>query len=157
MLAIVVVADLVVLVLFSVLMQLGRVTLGDSPVASGVLPTLVWEIGGALSFGSLVGALLALYLRYVARESHARAARRVCAPQPGRRDAAVRAAARGDGGRHGDPNIAVPQGDALKVAIQRGALPVLIVFFVAVGTSLQLDVLAEMGTVALALVLSASA
>ena len=34
-------------------------------------------------------------------------------------------------------NVAVPQGDALKVAIQRGALPVLIVFFVATGASLH--------------------
>ena len=33
-------------------------------------------------------------------------------------------------------NLAVAQGDALKVALQRGALPVLVVFFVAVGTSL---------------------
>ena len=49
-------------------------------------------------------------------------------------------------------NIAVPQGDALKVAIQRGALPVLVVFFVAVGTSLQLDALLATGFVAIALV-----
>jgi trehalose-6-phosphate synthase len=46
----------------------------------------------------------------------------------------------------------VPQGDALKVAIQRVALPVLVVFFVATGASLQLDALATMGFVAIALV-----
>ncbi|HWF85101.1 MAG TPA: trehalose-6-phosphate synthase, partial [Vicinamibacterales bacterium] len=42
--------------------------------------------------------------------------------------------------------------DALKVAIQRGALPVLVVFFVATGASLQLDALTTMGFVAIALV-----
>ena len=46
-------------------------------------------------------------------------------------------------------NVAVPQGDALKVAIQRGALPVLIVFFVAIGASLQLDALTATGFVAI--------
>jgi trehalose-6-phosphate synthase/Kef-type K+ transport system membrane component KefB len=152
-LAIVVVADLVVLVLFSVLMQLGRVTLGDSPAEISVLPTLVWEIGGALSFGSLVGALLALYLRYVARETTlVLLGACVLLSQVGatqRFEPLLAAMAAG----MVISNIAVPQGDALKVAIQRGALPVLIVFFVAVGTSLQLHVLAEMGTVALALVL----
>jgi len=49
-------------------------------------------------------------------------------------------------------NVAVPQGDALKVAIQRGALPVLVVFFVGIGTSLQLDAFLSIGYVAVALV-----
>ena len=42
-------------------------------------------------------------------------------------------------------NVAMPQGDALKVAIQRGALPVLVVFFVTTGASLQLDALTQVG------------
>ena len=42
-------------------------------------------------------------------------------------------------------NIAPPEGDELKVAIERSALPVLIVFFAAAGASLQLDVLAVLG------------
>jgi trehalose 6-phosphate synthase len=152
-LAIVVVADLVVLVLFSLLVQLARMTLGDGATDINVLARLAWEIGGALSFGSLVGALLALYLRYVGREttlvllgacvllSQAGAAQRF--------EPLLAAMAAG----MVISNIAVPQGDALKVAIQRGALPVLIVFFVAVGTSLQLRALVEMGAVAFALVL----
>jgi hypothetical protein len=49
-------------------------------------------------------------------------------------------------------NFAVAQGDALKMALQRGALPVLVVFFVAVGTSLRLDALMTMGVVATGLV-----
>jgi trehalose 6-phosphate synthase len=48
-------------------------------------------------------------------------------------------------------NLAVAQGDALKAAVQRGALPVLVVFFVAVGSSLQLEVLAALGFVAVGL------
>ena len=33
-----------------------------------MLVRLAWEIGGAVAFGSLVGALFALYLRYIGRE-----------------------------------------------------------------------------------------
>ena len=50
-------------------------------------------------------------------------------------------------------NLSVSQGDALKAAIQRGAPPVLVIFFVAIGTSLRLDALPTVGSVALALVL----
>ena len=39
----------------------------------------------------------------------------------------------------------------LKAAIQRGALPLLVVFFVAVGSSLRLDTLAIAGVTAIGL------
>jgi len=151
-LAIVVAADLIVLVLFSLLMQLARVTLGDGGTEPSVLARLAWEIGGALAFGSLAGALLAFYLRYVEREttlvllgacvvlSQAGAAQRF---EPLLASMAAGMVI---------SNIAVPQGDTLKIAVQRGALPVLIVFFVAVGASLQLQAVTAIGTVALALV-----
>lgn len=48
-------------------------------------------------------------------------------------------------------NIAQPQGEALREAVERGALPVLIVFFATAGASLQLDALAAIGLVALLL------
>lgn len=151
-LAIVVVADLVALVLFSLTMQFARVALGDG-VSDGVsvLVRLAWEIGGALAFGGLLGALFALYLRYVAREVTF-ALLAVCAvlSQVGtsqRFEPLLAAMAAG----MVIQNAAVPQGDALKVAIQRGALPVLIVFFVGIGASLRLDALLATGFVAIAL------
>jgi trehalose-6-phosphate synthase len=49
-------------------------------------------------------------------------------------------------------NLAVAQGDSLKMALQRGALPVLVVFFVATGASLRVDALATTGAVTVALV-----
>ena len=106
-LAIVVLADLVLLVLFSLAMQFARVRLRTrrrrrrSPSSCG----FAWEIGGAVAFGVLVGALFALYLRYVGREVTLVLHRRVRAAQPGRHDAAVRAAAGGGGrrARHREP------------------------------------------------------
>ena len=68
-LAIVVLSDLVVLVLFSLAMQLTRVALSKGTGTDvNMLVRLAWEIGGAAAFGCLVGALFALYLRFVARE-----------------------------------------------------------------------------------------
>ena len=48
-------------------------------------------------------------------------------------------------------NLAVAQGDTLRAAVQRGAPPVLVVFFAAVGASLRLDAFATIGYVALVL------
>jgi trehalose-6-phosphate synthase/Kef-type K+ transport system membrane component KefB len=154
-LAIVVVSDLVALVLFSLAMQFARVALAaDAAPDVNVLVRLAWEIGGAIAFGSLVGALFALYLRYVAREvtlvllGLCALLAQVGAIQGFEPLLAAMAAGMVI------QNVAVPQGDALKVAIQRGALPVLVVFFVATGASLQLDALTTMGFVAIALVVA---
>ena len=154
-LAIVVVSDLVALVLFSLAMQFARFALAaDAAPDVNVLVRLAWEIGGAIAFGSLIGALFALYLRYVAREvtlvllGLCALLAQVGATQGFEPLLAAMAAGMVI------QNVAVPQGDALKVAIQRGALPVLVVFFVATGVSLQLDALSTMGFVAIALVVA---
>jgi trehalose 6-phosphate synthase len=152
-LAMVVLADLAVLVLFSLAMQFARGVLSEGAGANvNILVQLAWEIGGAAAVGCLVGALFAVYLRYVAREVTL-VLLGVCAllSQVGaaqRFEPLVAAVAAG----LVIQNVAVPQGDALKVAIQRGALPVLVVFFVSVGTSLRLDALMATGFVAIGLV-----
>jgi trehalose-6-phosphate synthase/Kef-type K+ transport system membrane component KefB len=152
-LAIVVLADLVALVLFSVGMQFARLALGEGADAGvNVLVRLAWEILGALAFGGLVGASFALYLRYVRREvTLILLCVCVLLSQVGRTQGFEPLLAAMAAGLV-IQNVAVPQGDALKVAIQRGALPVLVVFFVATGMSLQLDALGQIGFVALALV-----
>lgn len=149
--AIVVLADLVLILVFSLSMQLARwaSSAGASGVSLGV--RLSWEIFGSLAFGAIVGALFALYLRHVRRELTL-ALLGVCA-----------VLAVGAPLLHFElilaslaaglvvENIAPPEGDELKVAIERSALPVLIVFFAAAGASLQLDVLAVLGGTALVL------
>jgi trehalose 6-phosphate synthase len=151
-LAMVLLADLIVLVLFSLAMQFARETLGDDPTADvSVLVRLAWEIVGAAAFGSLVGALFALYVRYVGREvTLVLLAVCVVLSQVGAAqqfEPLLAAIAAGIV----IANLAVAQGDALKVAIQAAALPVLVVFFVAVGTSLRLEALVGAGFVVIAL------
>jgi trehalose-6-phosphate synthase/Kef-type K+ transport system membrane component KefB len=154
-LAIVVIADLVALVAFSLAMQFARVAVAEGTASDvDVLIRLTWEIGGAIAFGSLVGALFALYLRYVGREvTLVLLGICVLLSQVGVRqgfEPLIAAMAAG----MVIQNVAVPQGDALRVAIQRGALPVLIVFFVATGASLQLDALTQVGVIAIGLVVA---
>jgi trehalose-6-phosphate synthase/Kef-type K+ transport system membrane component KefB len=153
-LAMVVFADVIVLVVFSLLLQAARFTLipGDAGEVN-VLVRLAWEIGGAIAFGTFVGALFALYLRYVARETTiVFIAVCVVLSQVGasqRFEPLLAAMAAG----LVIENLAVAQGDRLKVALQRGALPVLVVFFAAVGTSLEVDTLLTIGAVTAALAL----
>jgi trehalose 6-phosphate synthase len=151
-LAIVVLADLVMLVLFSISMQMARVAFdAGANQSADLLARLAWEIGGAVAFGVLVGVLFALYLRYVGREVTL-VLLGVCGilSQVGTTQqlqpliAALAAGVTIE-------NLSVAQGDALRAAVRRGAPPVLVVFFVAVGASLRLDALAVIGLSALAL------
>lgn len=153
-LAMSVIADLFLLALFVAGLQGVRVVLGGA-AEQGVWPFLAriaWEIGGAVAFGALVGSLFALYMRYIGREMPL-ALLGLCAllSQVGsaqRFEPLVAAVAAG----FVIENLAVMQGDAVRSAVREGAPPVLVVFFVAIGTSLRLDAVATMGIIAIALV-----
>lgn len=68
-LGIVLLSDVAVVVFFSAALATARVLV--PPAGSGAAPSVglvVWEIGGALLVGALLGGVVALYLRYVGRE-----------------------------------------------------------------------------------------
>src|SRR5690606_23472104 len=67
-LALVVLADLILILLFTLSMESVRFALGASNESHGMLSGLAWEIFGSFAFGGIVGSLFALYLRYVGRE-----------------------------------------------------------------------------------------
>lgn len=150
-LAVVVITDLALIVLFSLAMQFVRMTTGaEYGSGTGLLPRLGWEIFGSFAFGAVLGALFAFYLRHVGSEKTV-AVLALC----------VLLAALGPA-LHFEPllsalaaglvieNIAQPSGDALKEAVERGALPILVLFFAAAGASLHLDALATIGLTAAA-------
>jgi trehalose 6-phosphate synthase len=153
-LAMAVIADLVLLVMFAAALQAARAVLGTA-ASDGLAPFLIriaWEIGGAVAFGALVGSLFALYLRYIGREMPL-ALLAICAvlAQAGSAqqfEPLVAAVVAG----FVIENLAVMQGDSVRTAVRDGAPPVLVVFFVAIGASLRLDAVATMGLIALALV-----
>jgi len=151
-LAMVVLADIIILVLFSVAMQLARMVF-DVEGGGGidVLAQLAWEIGGAVAFGVLIGVLFALYLRYVGREiTLVLLAVCVLLSQVGTTQQLQPLLAALAAGVVIE-NLAVAQGDSLRAAVRRGAPPVLIVFFTAVGAALRLDAVAAIGLSAVAL------
>jgi Kef-type K+ transport system membrane component KefB len=148
-LAVVVITDLALIVFFSLAMQFVRWGTGAAAASDvSLLVRLLWEIVGSLAFGALVGAIFALYLRYIGRELTI-VLLGVC----------VLLATVGPL-LHFEPllaalaaglvveNVAPPSGDTLREAVERGALPVLVVFFAGAGASLHLDALAAIGTTA---------
>ena len=149
--AIVIVADLLLILVFAVALQLGRWTSAAGPATVGVGVQLSWEIVGSLAFGAIVGAAFAAYLRVVRREITL-ALLAVCgllaivAPLL-HFELILAALAAG----LVVENVAPPEGGELRTAIERGALPVLVAFFAAAGASLQLDALAALGVLALLL------
>jgi Kef-type K+ transport system membrane component KefB len=148
-LAVVVITDLVLIIFFSFAMQFARWSTGESMATDvSMLTRLAWEILGSFAFGGALGAVFTLYLRHVGRETTV-ALMALCVLLAGIAPAF-----------HFEPllaalaaglvieNIAPPSGDSLKEAVERGALPVLIVFFAAAGASLHLDALATIGLTA---------
>ena len=148
--AVVVLLEMAVIVLFAVLLDSARAAFGTP--ASGplvLLVTVAAQILGALAFGALVGGLFAAYLRFVGREVTIVLL-------------AVCAVIAGIGSQLGyDPllsglaaglivqNVITPTGDVLRDAISRGATPVLVLFFAAVGVSMHVEALAAIGVLAL--------
>jgi Kef-type K+ transport system membrane component KefB len=146
-LAIVIFADLLLILVFTLAMQFVRYVFGGGHDV-GLFVSLSWEIFGSFCFGALCGAMFAFYLRHIGREV-AVMLLGLCTIIAGVGEAL-----------HLEPllaalaaglvveNVSPPRGDVLKHAAERGALPVLIVFFAAAGASLQLDALAAIGGVA---------
>jgi Kef-type K+ transport system membrane component KefB len=148
-LAVVVIGDLALIVVFTLSMQLVRWATGAAmPGDASLLARLLWEIFGSMAFGATLGALFAMYMRLVGRElTVALLGLCVLLSQLGPRlhfEPLLAALAAG----LVVENIAPPSGDALKDAVERGALPILIVFFAAAGASLHLDALAVIGLTA---------
>lgn len=145
--AVVIIADLVLILLFTLVMQFVRFAFGGTGEV-GLFVSVSWEIFGSFAFGAVVGAVFGLYLRFVGREL-AVALLGVCALIAGvgaqlHIEPLLAALAAG----LVVENIAPPRGDMLKDATEKSALPVLVVFFAAAGASLQLDALATIGGIA---------
>ena len=152
-LAIVVLADLVILVLFSVSMLLARVVFGtgEGRRRGDAGATGVGNRWGRRLWCAHRRLVCALYLRYIGREITL-VLLAVCAvlSQVGTTQQLQPLLAALAAGVVIE-NLAVAQGDTLRAAVRRGAPPVLVVFFVAVGASLRLDALAAIGISAVAL------
>jgi len=148
-LAIVILADLALIFFFTFSMQFARSASAlGTPEEVSLMARLLWEIVGSLALGALIGAAFALYLQFVARELVI-VLLGLCLLIVGASawlqfEALLVALAAGIVVE----NIAPPRGDELRDAVERSALPVLVIFFVAAGAGLHLDAVAEIGLLA---------
>jgi Kef-type K+ transport system membrane component KefB len=145
-------ADLVLILSFTVAMQFAAWATGHAASHDvGIAIHLLWEIPGSLAFGAALGSCFALYLRFVGRElTLVLLALCVLLSAGGaylRFEPLLAALAAG----LVVENIAPPRGDALRAAVEKGALPVLVIFFAAAGASLHLNALEQLGVIAVAI------
>ncbi|HEY7473500.1 MAG TPA: trehalose-6-phosphate synthase [Vicinamibacterales bacterium] len=149
--AVVVSVELLVIVAFAICLQITRTTFETLPAQGMTLAlSTVWVIVGSVAFGGLLGSLFALYLRFVGREVTVVLL-------------ALFALFTGLGARmQFQPllsglaaglvvqNVMGQAGDVLRDSIARGAMPVFVLFFAAIGASMQVDAVATLGITALA-------
>lgn len=154
-LALVVVTDLVLIILFSVALQFVRMTTEVGQLSgTALLAVMTWEVLGSVAFGASLGGAFALYRRYVGKGTTV-AVLTLC----------VLLAVLGPI-LHCEPllaalaagllieNVAPSPGEEAREAAGRCALPILLVFFMAAGASLQLDAFGTLGLTAAALSLA---
>ncbi len=148
----VVFADLAVIVTFSFCMEAAHLAFASSgQPGSAFFASMSWSILGSFAFGAIAGSAFAIYLRFVGRELTV-VLLALCVVLAGvgtRLHLTPLLAALAAGAVV--QNVVTSTGDVLHDAVERGATPILVLFFVAAGASLHLEALATIGATALAL------
>ena len=149
--AVVVVVELLVILVFAICLQFARFAFETEPVtATGLALSTLWVIFGSVAFGGLLGSLFSLYVKYVGREVTVVLL-------------ALFALFTGLGARMNfEPllsglaaglvvqNVMGKTGEVLRDSISRGAMPVFVLFFAALGASMEVGAIATLGVTALA-------
>jgi trehalose-6-phosphate synthase/Kef-type K+ transport system membrane component KefB len=147
-LAVSVFADLVLIMCFTVAVQVARWTVVGAPDVS-LLAGLSWALAGSIAFGALVGAAFAIYMRLGGREVTVVLLAVAVVLGQVSRVAGFEPILAGITAGAIVSNASRPQGNVLRDAIGRGAMPVLVIFFAVAGASLDLAALASLGVLAL--------
>jgi Kef-type K+ transport system membrane component KefB len=147
-LGVVVVSDLVVVLLFALVSSIAKTLFGAPADAIQTALSLTWQLGGSMLIGSLVGAIVFVYLRFIKAQSSlfiivvgfivAEVGQRV------ELDPLIVALAAGLLVRN-----LTPLGPQLLAAVEGAALPVYVVFFAVTGATLRLADLLVIGPAAL--------
>ncbi|MCI0673463.1 MAG: cation:proton antiporter [Myxococcaceae bacterium] len=152
LMAMVIMGDLVVLVLFAFCAGLTRASMGGGFALWALVGEISWELFGSVLVGALLGVIVFVYMRRVGRELSIFLV------------GLAFAAAEGGVRLHLSPlllclaagalisNLSPEDGARLHRAIQRAGLPVCALFFAAAGATLHLDALKVVGPLAVGLV-----
>jgi Kef-type K+ transport system membrane component KefB len=151
-LTLVILGELMLILAFTLVMAATRAVLGNGGGEEvALLARLSWEVLGSVAFGALLGAVFVFFLRHVGKEVTV-ALLALCTAigyLAGAIEMESLLAALAAG--FVVENVAPPQGEALKRAVERGVPPVLVLFFAAAGASIQLDAVATIGALAVVL------
>jgi Kef-type K+ transport system membrane component KefB len=145
-LGVVLVSDVVVIMLFSAVLALARAlvppTSGDAAALS--LGSVVWELGGAVVVGAALGGAVAIYLRFVKRELVLFAVLVTFFGSEIARLAHVETLLTLLTAGFVMENVSrLPDGEALRHAMERSGAPVFVVFFALAGAGMAVgDVVA---------------
>jgi trehalose 6-phosphate synthase len=146
-------ADLLLVAIFSLSIQALRWMLTPEAAGDiGLLVQMAWLLAGSLASGALVGAVFALYVVHVGRELTAVLIVLSLLGSQVARVLGLDPIFAGIAAGFVVSNVARAQGEALRIAIGKGSLPVLVVFFAAAGSALDLQALAAMWPVVVGLV-----
>lgn len=155
-LGVVLFADVVVVVLFSAALALTRAVLpptADEVTGAGVA-TLVWELSGAVLVGTALGALVALYLRFIRQELFFLAIMVALAGAAIAQSLHVEMVLMLLVAGFVTENVSRPDAGAeLRHAMERSSAPVFTVFFALAGAGILLAEIGPVASVALPIVL----
>lgn len=154
-LGIVLVADVVVVLLFSGMMGLARTVIdtGDG-VAGPTMGMLVWEILGAVLIGAILGGLVSLYLRWQTGELFIFAIAVALFGVELAKAAHVEALLMLLTAGFVMENVSQGRGEVLRHAMERSAAPLFVVFFALAGAKISPSEVAAVSMVAVPLVLA---
>jgi Kef-type K+ transport system membrane component KefB len=141
-LGVVLVSDVVVIVLFSAVLAITRTLVPPTgaDIAAVSLGKVVWELGGAVAVGVVLGGAVALYLRFVRRELVLFAVLVAFFGSEIARLAHVETLLTLLTAGFVTENISRrADGEALRHAMERSAAPVFVVFFALAGAAMALD------------------
>ncbi|HYW31406.1 MAG TPA: cation:proton antiporter, partial [Gemmatimonas sp.] len=154
-LGVVLLSDVVVILLFAAVLSIARALVPPASAVGGfTVASVLWEIGGAVIIGAMLGGGIALYLRFVRRELFLFAILVAFFGSEIARLAHVETLLTmliaGFVAENASPHAL---GEALRQAIERSAAPVFVVFFALAGAALHLGALADLWFVVIPIVL----
>lgn len=152
-LGVVVLSDLLVIVLFAIVSSIAKTMLGSETDALRAAGALAWAVLGSIVIGSLVGAVISIYLGFVkGRSALFVLAAAFLVAEVGQRielDPLLVALAAGVLIRN-----ASPHGKRLQEEIEASSLPVYVVFFAVTGATVHIRELLVLGIPAIVLILA---
>jgi trehalose 6-phosphate synthase len=149
--ATVVLVEVAIIITFALVLQGSRSAFGLPHVGNAsAVAAAAWTLVGSSAFGLVLGSLFALYMRFVGRETTI-VLLALCALIAGlgprlQLEPLIVGLAAG----FIVQNVMPPAGDVLRESIERGGLPVFVIFFAALGASIHVEALAVMGALAIA-------